>query len=61
MDGWLSAWVPRVLTAARTMQPLWSTPDHRPPRFEDSLEHVKNRFAGILNDLGLDVPKELAQ
>ena len=26
MDGWLSAWVPRVLTAARTMQPLWSTP-----------------------------------
>ena len=61
MDGWLSAWVPRVLTAARTMQPLWSTPDHRPPRFEDSLEHVKNRFAGILSDLGLETPKELAQ
>ncbi len=60
MDGWLSAWVPRVLTAARTMQPLWSTPDHRPPRFEDSLEHAKNRFAGILTDLGLETPKELA-
>ena len=36
-------------------------PDHRPPRFEDSLEHAKNRFAGILNDLGLETPKELAQ
>jgi propane monooxygenase small subunit len=61
MDGWLSAWVPRVLAAARTMQPLWSTPDHRPPRFEDSLDHAKNRFAGILSDLGLETPKELAQ
>jgi propane 2-monooxygenase small subunit len=61
MDGWLAAWVPRVLAAARTMQPLWSTPDHRPPRFEDSLEHVKNRFSGILDDLGLQTPKELAQ
>jgi propane monooxygenase small subunit len=61
MDGWLSAWVPRVLAAARTMQPLWSEPDHRPPRFEDSLDHAKNRFAGILNDLGLETPKELAQ
>jgi propane 2-monooxygenase small subunit len=61
MEGWLAAWVPRVLAAARTMQPLWSTPDHRPPRFEDSLEHVKNRFSGILDDLGLQTPKELAQ
>ena len=61
MDGWLSAWVPRVLAAARTMQPLWSPPDHRPPRFEDSLERVKNRFAGIVTDLGLEAPKELAQ
>ena len=57
MQGWLSAWVPRALTAARTMQPLWSQPDHRPPRFEDSLDRVKNRFAGIVTDLGLDVPE----
>jgi propane 2-monooxygenase small subunit len=61
MQGWLSAWVPRALRAARTMQPLWSQPDHRPPRFENSLDHVKNRFAGIVSDLGLDAPKELAQ
>jgi propane monooxygenase small subunit len=43
------------------MQPLWSQPDHRPPRFEDSLDRVKNRFAGIVSDLGLEAPKELAQ
>jgi propane 2-monooxygenase small subunit len=61
MQGWLAAWVPRALGAARTMQPLWSQPDARPPRFEDSLDRAKNRFAGIVSDLGLETPKELAQ
>jgi propane monooxygenase small subunit len=41
------------------MQPLWSQPDHKPPRFEDSLDKAKNRFAGIVRDLGLDTPEEL--
>jgi propane monooxygenase small subunit len=61
MNGWLSHWVPQALEAARTMQPLWSQADHRPPRFEDSLDRVKSRFAGICADLGLDVPEELNQ
>jgi propane monooxygenase small subunit len=61
MQDWLSAWVPRCLAAARTMQPLWSQPDARPPRFEDSLDRAKNRFAGIVSDLGLETPKELGQ
>src|SRR3954470_17558019 len=61
MQQWLTAWVPRALGAARTLQPLWSQPDARPPRFEDSLERAKNRFAGIVTDLGLETPKELAQ
>jgi propane monooxygenase small subunit len=61
MNGWLSHWVPQALEAARTMQPLWSQPDAKPPRFEDSLDRAKNRFAGILNDLGLETPKELNQ
>jgi propane monooxygenase small subunit len=43
------------------MQPLWSQPDSLPPRFEDSLERAKSRFARILGDLGLETPKELAQ
>jgi len=59
MSGWLAKWVPQALEAARTMQPLWSAVDHKPPRFEDSLDRVKNRFAGICSDLGLDTPEEL--
>ncbi|HVQ89510.1 MAG TPA: toluene hydroxylase [Mycobacteriales bacterium] len=61
MAGWLAAWVPRAIVAARTLQPLWSQPDARPPRFEDGLDRVKNRFTGILDELGLDTPKEIAQ
>lgn len=61
MQQWLSAWVPQCLEAARTLQPLWSQPDLKPPRFEDGLDRAKNRFSGILSDLGLETPKELAQ
>lgn len=61
MQGWLSHWVPRCLAAARTLQPIWSQPDALPPRFEDALDRAKNRFAGIVTDLGLDVPQELTQ
>ncbi len=61
MQRWLSAWVPRCIAASRTLQPLWSQPDAKPPRFEDGLEVAKNRFSGILSDLGLETPKELAQ
>ena len=61
MAGWMTKWVPQALEAARTMQPLWSAADHKPPRFEDSLDRAKNRFAGICRDLGLDTPEELKQ
>ncbi|MBB3049369.1 propane monooxygenase small subunit [Prauserella isguenensis] len=61
MQAWLEAWVPRCLAAARTLQPLWSQPDAKPPRFEDALDRAKSRFGGILADLGLRNPKELNQ
>src|ERR1700722_17612409 len=61
IDGWLATWTGRAIAAARTMQPLCALPDARPPRFEDGLDVVKNRFAGILADLNLDAPKELGQ
>jgi propane 2-monooxygenase small subunit len=61
MNGWLATWVPQCLEAARTLQPLWSQPDFKPPRFEDALDRAKNRFTGILSELGLDTPKELNQ
>jgi len=59
MQGWLSHWVPLCLEAAHTMQPLWSQPDTTPTSFEDALDRAKNRFAGIVTDLGLQSPKEL--
>jgi propane monooxygenase small subunit len=61
MQQWLAHWVPLCLDAARTLQPVWSQADTKPPRFEDSLDISKNRFAGILTDLGLQTPKELAR
>ena len=61
MTEWLAAWVPRAITAARTLQPIWSQPDAKPPRFEDGLDAAKSRFTGILSALSLEVPKELAQ
>ena len=61
MGGWLRNYVPQALEAARTMQPMWSQSDSKPPTFEDSLDRAKNRFAGICTDLGLDVPEELKQ
>jgi len=61
MQEWLSAWVPRCIAAARTLQPLWSQPDSKPPRFEDGLDRAKSRFTGILSELGLQTPKELSQ
>jgi len=61
MQDWLSKWAPQALQAARTMQPLWSQPDFKPPRFEDGLDRARNRFSGLVSDLGLQVPKELSQ
>ena len=61
LQGWLSTWTGRALAASRTLQPLWSQPDSKPPRFEDGLDAVKSRFAAILSDLNLDAPKELGQ
>jgi len=61
LNRWLADYVPRCISAIRTMSPLWSQPDARPSRFEDALDRAKNRFSGILSDLGLPLPKELSQ
>jgi propane monooxygenase small subunit len=61
MQDWLGTWVPPAISAARTLQPIWSQPDSKPPRFEDGLDAAKNRFAGVVSDLSLDTPKELGQ
>jgi propane monooxygenase small subunit len=61
MQAWLGTYVQLALEAARKLQPLWSQTDVKPPRFEDSLDAAKSRFSGIVTDLHLEVPKELAQ
>jgi propane monooxygenase small subunit len=61
MQQWLSTWVPRSIAAARKLQPLWSQPDSKPPRFEDGLDAVKSRSSDVVTDIGLSVPEELAQ
>ncbi|MGK3207080.1 toluene hydroxylase [Amycolatopsis kentuckyensis] len=61
LQKWLQEWVPKSIAAARALQPLWSQPDAKPIRFEDGLDRVKSRFAGILSELGLKAPEELGQ
>ncbi|WP_103339025.1 toluene hydroxylase [Amycolatopsis sp. CA-126428] len=61
LQKWLEDWVPKSIAAARALQPLWSQPDAKPIRFEDGLDRVKSRFAGILSELGLKAPEELGQ
>jgi propane monooxygenase small subunit len=61
LQDWLATWTGRGIAAARRLQPLWSQPDAKPPRFEDALDRCKSRFAGIVTDLSLQTPKELTQ
>ena len=59
LGDWLSEWTPKALDAARNLQPLWSQPEAKTVRFEDSLDQAKARFSGILGDLGLETPTEV--
>ncbi len=59
MQEWLSNWVPYSVAAAEGLEPIWSEPEKQPVSFEESYEKIKNRFEGILSDLGLKVPEEV--
>jgi propane monooxygenase small subunit len=59
MEGWLAQWVPLSIEAARQLQPLWSQPNQRLIRFEDSLEAAKDQFKTQIGELGLATPKEV--
>ncbi|MEV6641476.1 aromatic/alkene monooxygenase hydroxylase subunit beta [Amycolatopsis sp. NPDC051371] len=56
---WLSTWVPRCLDAVHALQPIWSQPAEKTRTFADSLAATKEKFAQLLEEIGLDVPKEL--
>ncbi len=57
-QSWLKEWTPQSVAAARAMQPIWSQPGEKVIRFEDSLEHSRRRFDGVLDHLDLNA-KEL--
>jgi propane monooxygenase small subunit len=58
---WLATWVPRCLDAAHALQPIWSQPADKSVTFASSLDAAKQKFRSLLEDLGLDSPKELDQ
>jgi hypothetical protein len=57
MEGWLAEWMPYSVAAAKGLEPIWSEPEKQAESFDDSFARVKNRFEGILSDLGLRVPE----
>ncbi len=60
MAGWLATWIPRSLEAAHQLQPIWSQPSEKVVRFEDSLARSRQRLTDLLEDITLDIPKELS-
>lgn len=58
---WLATWVPRCLAAAQALQPIWSQPADKAVTFATSLDAAKGKFRSLLEDIGLDLPKELDQ
>ncbi|MFF0144708.1 propane monooxygenase small subunit [Amycolatopsis sulphurea] len=54
---WLATWVPRCLDAARALQPIWSQPAEQARTFADSLAASKEKFAQLLDEIGLDLPE----
>ncbi len=61
MASWLSEWVPKSLAAATALQPIWSQPADKSITFAQSFEAAKQKFTHLLEEIGLDVPKELNQ
>jgi propane monooxygenase small subunit len=59
LQQWLEKWTAPSLAAARQLQPIWSQVPEKVVRFEDSLGRARRRFTDLLDDLGLESPKEV--
>lgn len=59
MGEWLAKWTPRSLEAAHQLQPIWSQPSEKLVRFDDSLARSRQRMTDLLEDITVDIPKEL--
>jgi propane monooxygenase small subunit len=60
MQGWLDAWTPRAVNAARNLQPIWSQISEKVIRFEDSFERSRQRFEHLCSDIGIEAPEVTA-
>ncbi|MGV9711810.1 aromatic/alkene monooxygenase hydroxylase subunit beta [Gordonia sp. NPDC003424] len=58
---WMSEWVPKCLSAARGLQPIWSQPTDKSVTFEASLSAAKTKFRDVLAAIDVDIPEELNQ
>ena len=59
LQQWLEKWTPASLAAARRLQPVWSQVPEKVVSFEESLGRARSRFTDLLDDLGLESPKEV--
>ncbi len=58
LQEWLGRWTPPAVEAARRLQPLWSQPNQRLVRFEDSFGEADTQYRSQIRELGLDAPEE---
>jgi propane monooxygenase small subunit len=58
MQGWLESWSKDAVAAARHLQPIWSQISEKVVRFEESLERSQGRLKSLVDDIGLQMPKE---
>ena len=61
MQEWLSNWMPRAITAMPQAAAAVVAAGGQATAVRGWPRPAKDRFSGILADLGLDTPKELAQ
>ena len=59
MQEWLEEWIPVSLDAAQKLQPIWSQVAEKVVTFDESLSRCTNRMTGLLEDIKLEIPKEI--
>jgi propane monooxygenase small subunit len=59
MQEWLQEWIPVSLEAAHRLQPIWSQVAEKVVRFDDSLARSTSRMTDLLEDIKLEIPKEI--
>jgi propane monooxygenase small subunit len=58
LQEWLAKWAPLSFAAARQLQPVWSQVSEKVMSFEELFRRTTERFGELLDDIGLESPKE---